>query len=280
MKMGRLGKLFSGIYGVLLFIFMYAPIFVMIVFSFNKLKSRGKWGGFTFDWYVEMVNDTRLMESLQTTLSVALISSAIAIVVGTLAAIGIYFMRKALRKFHLNVAYLPVVNADIVTGVSLLIIFSILGISLGYSSLLLAHITFEIPYVIFSVLPRLYQMEWSTFEAAQDLGAPPVKAFFKTVLPELMPGVITGFLMAFTLSIDDFVISYFTAGAGVSTLSVTIYTMARKGVKPSINALSAIMFIVVLILLIVINLRNQKEQDREKKFPRENNTLRESGSDK
>ena len=266
MKMGRFGKAFSSIYSVLVFIFMYAPIFVMIVFSFNKLKSRGKWGGFTLDWYAEMLQDTRLMESLKTTLAIARVSSAIAVIVGTTAAIGIYFMKKGLRKLHLNIAYLPMVNADIVTGISLLIIFSVLGISLGRISLLLAHITFEIPYVIFSVLPKLQQMQWNTFEAAQDLGAPPVKAFFKTVLPEIMPGVVTGFLMAFTLSIDDFVISYFTAGAGVSTLSVTIYTMARKGVKPSINALSAIMFIVVLLLLILINTRNQKQSDQEKKL--------------
>lgn len=265
MKPNRLVKSVSNIYSVLLFIFMYAPIVVLIVFSFNSLKSRGQWGHFTLDWYIKLFSDSTIMRSLYTTLTVALLSSTIAVIVGTCAAIGMYFMKKRWRKLHMNIAYLPVLNADIVTGISLLIVFSVLGIGLGYTSLLLAHITFNIPYVIFSVMPKLSQMEWSTYEAAQDLGAPPLKAFLKTVLPDLMPGVITGFLLAFTLSIDDFVISYFTAGAGVSTLSVTIYSMARKGIKPEINALSALMFIVVLALLLVINSRKSREEKALKK---------------
>ena len=246
----------SAFYSVLVFTFMYAPIAVLIVFSFNTLKSRGKWGGFTLDWYRSLFENSSIMSALSNTLTIALLSSAIAIVVGTMAAIGIFFMSRRWRRIHMNVAYLPVLNADIVTGISLLLAFSVLGIRLGYVSLLLAHITFNVPYVILSVMPKLQQLEWHAYEAALDLGAPPVKAFFKVVLPEIMPGIVTGFLLAFTLSIDDFVISYFTAGPGVSTLSVTIYAMARKGIKPEINALSAIMFVVVLALLLIINFRN------------------------
>jgi spermidine/putrescine transport system permease protein len=263
MKKSRFLRGMSSFYSVLVFTFMYAPIVVLIVFSFNKLKSRGKWGGFTFDWYRSLFDNEMVMSSLYYTLTIALIASAVAIVVGTLAAIGIFFMNKRWRRVHMNVAYLPVLNADIVTGISLLLAFSVLGISLGYVSLLLAHITFNIPYVILSVLPKLQQMEWNTYEAAQDLGAPPVKAFFKAVIPEIMPGVVTGFLLAFTLSIDDFVISYFTAGPGVSTLSVTIYSMARKGIKPEINALSTIMFVVVLALLLIINFRNSNADQKK-----------------
>jgi len=264
-KKNPIARLFSSVYGVLVFTFMYAPIVVLIVFSFNKLKSRGKWGGFTLDWYRALFENDTIMSALWNTLSIALLSSTIAIIVGTMAAIGIFFMNKHWRKVHMNVAYLPVMNADIVTGISLLLVFSVLGIRLGYVSLLLAHVTFNIPYVILSVMPKLQQLEWHTYEAAQDLGASPVQAFFKAVLPELMPGVVTGFLLAFTLSIDDFVISYFTAGAGVSTLSVTIYSMARKGIKPEINALSAIMFVTVLVLLLIINFRNNASQQKKLK---------------
>ena len=265
MKKNPIARLFSSVYGVLVFTFMYAPIAVLIVFSFNKLKSRGKWGGFTLDWYRALFENDTIMSALWNTLTIALLSSTIAIIVGTMAAIGIFFMNKRWRKLHMNVAYLPVMNADIVTGISLLLVFSVLGIRLGYVSLLLAHVTFNLPYVILSVMPKLQQLEWHTYEAAQDLGASPVRAFFKAVLPELMPGVVTGFLLAFTLSIDDFVISYFTAGAGVSTLSVTIYSMARKGIKPEINALSAIMFVTVLVLLLVINFRNNASQQKKLK---------------
>jgi len=160
----------------------------------------------------------------------------------------------------MNITYLPMLNADIVTGVSLLLIFSLMGIELGYVSLLLAHVTFNIPYVILSIMPKLRQLDPHLYEAAQDLGAPPVLAFFKVVLPEISPGIVTGFLLAFTMSIDDFVISFFTTGSGVSTLAIEIYSMARRGIKPEINALSAIMFLVVLALLLVINLRGGKDK--------------------
>ncbi len=253
-------KRFSYVYSVLIFLFLYAPIVVLIIFSFNSEKSRAKWGGFSLRWYQELFRDTEIMQALTTTLTVALLSSLIAVLIGTAAAVGIMAMRKRMKKLYMNVTYLPMLNADIVTGVSLLLIFTALGMRLGYMTLLLAHVTFNIPYVILSVMPKLKQLDPNLNEAAQDLGASPLTAFFKVVLPEISPGIITGALLAFTMSIDDFVISFFTTGSGVSTLSIYIYSMARRGIKPEINALSALMFIVVLALLLVINLRSSKEK--------------------
>ncbi len=253
-------KRFSYVYSVLIFLFLYAPIVVLIIFSFNAEKSRAKWGGFTLDWYRELFQDNEIMSALTTTLTVAALSSVIAVIIGTLAALGIMAMNRKLKKVFVNVAYLPMLNADIVTGVSLLLVFTALGMRLGYMTLLMAHITFNIPYVIFSVLPKLRQLDPNLNEAAQDLGAPPWKAFFKVILPEISPGIVTGFLLAFTMSIDDFVISFFTTGSGVSTLSIYIYSMARRGIKPEINALSALMFIVVLTLLLIVNLRSSREK--------------------
>ncbi|MBE6928711.1 MAG: ABC transporter permease [Ruminococcaceae bacterium] len=256
----KLWKRLSYAYSVLIFLFLYAPIVVMIVYSFNAEKSRAKWGGFTLKWYRELFSNSDIMEALITTLTIALLSSIIALIIGTAAAVGIANLRKGPRKWLMNITYLPMLNADIVTGVSLLLIFSLMGIELGYVSLLLAHVTFNIPYVILSIMPKLRQLDPHLYEAAQDLGAPPVLAFFKVVLPEISPGIVTGFLLAFTMSIDDFVISFFTTGSGVSTLAIEIYSMARRGIKPEINALSAIMFLVVLALLLVINLRGGKDK--------------------
>ena len=252
-------KRFSYVYSVLIFLFLYAPIVVLIIFSFNAEKSRAKWGGFSMRWYQELFRDTEIMQALTTTLTVAVLSSVIAVLIGTAAAVGIMAMTKKLRKIYMNVTYLPMLNADIVTGVSLLLIFTALGMRLGYMTLLLAHVTFNIPYVILSVMPKLKQLDPNLNEAAQDLGASPLTAFFKVVLPEISPGIVTGALLAFTMSIDDFVISFFTTGSGVSTLSIYIYSMARRGIKPEINALSALMFIVVLALLLIVNLRSSKE---------------------
>ncbi|MBR6747413.1 MAG: ABC transporter permease [Clostridia bacterium] len=256
----KLWKRLSYAYSVLIFLFLYAPIVVMIVYSFNAEKSRAKWGGFTLKWYRELFSNSDIMEAMITTLTIALLSSIIALIIGTAAAVGIANLRKGPRKWLMNITYLPMLNADIVTGVSLLLIFSLMGIELGYVSLLLAHVTFNIPYVILSIMPKLRQLDPHLYEAAQDLGAPPVLAFFKVVLPEISPGIVTGFLLAFTMSIDDFVISFFTTGSGVSTLAIEIYSMARRGIKPEINALSAIMFLVVLALLLVINLRGGKDK--------------------
>lgn len=257
--MKRLIKGMKGAYSALIFLFLYAPIAVMITFSFNASKSRGTWGGFSLKWYAELFADARIMQALGNTLFIAITAALLATIIGTAAAIGINAMRRVPQGIVMNVSYLPVLNADIVTGVSLLILFVSIGIPLGRISLLLAHMTFNIPYVILSVMPKLKQMNKHAYEAALDLGCTPLSAIVKVVLPEIMPGVVTGAILAFTLSIDDFVISFFTTGAGVGTLSTEIYSQVRRGVKPSMNALSAIMFVVVLVLLIVINIRSSKD---------------------
>lgn len=248
-------RFFSGLYSVLIFVFLYAPIVVLIVYSFNDSKSRAVWGGFTLRWYRSLLDNGEIMRALGTTISIALLAATIGTIIGTISAIGIFSMRGWFKKFIYNLTYLPMLNPDIVTGISLLILFVIARISLGYVSLLLAHISFCIPYVIVSVLPKLKQMSPHVYEAALDLGAKPMYAIVRIVLPEIMPGVITGFLMSLTLSIDDFVISFFTTGPGVNTLSITIYNMARRGIKPEINALSTLLFLTVLALLLIVNAR-------------------------
>lgn len=248
----------------LIFVFLYAPILVLMVFSFNDSKSRTLWQGFTFRWYGELFSDKLIMHSLYTTLTVALLAAAIATVIGTFAAIGIYNFKKAPKAIALGVNNIPVMNPDIITGISLMLLFLFMGMNLGFYTLLLAHITFNIPYVILSILPKLRQMNRHLFEAALDLGASPAYAFRRVVIPEILPGVITGFIMAFTLSIDDFVVSYFTSGTSAQTLAITIYSMTKKRVSPEINALSTIMFVAVLILLVVINLRQKRELAKNK----------------
>lgn len=240
---------------------MYAPIIVLIVFSFNASRSRAYWGGFTFDWYIELFKDAKIIKALYNTVLIAVLSSVFATVIGTFAAIGINSLSKNVRRIVLNITNLPVLNPDIVTGVSLMIlyisIFSLFGKgSLGFATLLVSHIIFNVPYVILSVLPKLRQLDKNLYEAALDLGANPLTAFFKVVFPEILPGIVTGAIFAFTLSIDDFIISFFTTGSGVSNLSVIVYSMARRGVNPKINALSTLMFAVVLMLLYLINKRD------------------------
>jgi len=257
-------KIAKKIYLGLLLVFMYAPIVVLIIFSFNESRSRGYWGGFTLDWYIELFNDRKIMKALYNTLLIAFLSSVFATIIGTLASIGINNMKKNTRKIVMAITNIPVLNPDIVTGVALMLlfitVFRIFGFGeLGFGTLLISHITFNIPFVILSVLPKLRSLDNNLYEAALDLGASPVYGFFKVVLPEIMPGIITGFMLALTLSIDDFVISFFTTGAGVSTLSVTIFAMARRGVNPKINALSTLMFIAVIALLYVINKRDSKQ---------------------
>lgn len=264
-KAGKVGRFFSRLYAALLFVFLYAPIAVMIVYSFNAAKSLGTWGGFSLRWYEELFQDTEILHALSNTLSIAAISAVVSTVIGTAAAFGIHYMRRRSRNLVMNITYLPVLNPDIVTGVSLLLLFVFLGFTLGYFSLLLAHITFCIPYVIISVLPKLTRLNPNLYEAATDLGARPITAFVKVVLPEILPSVLTGALLALTLSIDDFVVSFFTTGPGVNTLSIHIYTMARRGIKPEINALSTIMFVVVFVLLLVVNMRSFREERRDNK---------------
>lgn len=249
------------LYIVVIVIFLYAPIVTLMVFSFNDSKSRAQWGGFTLKWYQSMFNDAVITNSLYYTLLVALLSAVIATIIGTAAAIGIHMMRRKPRELVMSVTYLPVLNADIVTGIAFMLFFIAIGMKLGFKSMLLAHITFNIPYVILSILPRLRSMNKHTYEAALDLGATPFQAILKVMIPELAPNIITGMLLAFTLSLDDFVISYFTTGNGVSNLSITIYTMTRRGIKPEINAISTIMFLTILVLMLIINKRAESNKN-------------------
>lgn len=245
-------------YAFLIFLFLYAPIIILIIFSFNNSRSRAQWDGFTFKWYIQLFQDKQIMKALYYTITVAILSSIISTILGTAAAIGINKMKPFWKKLALNINYIPVLNPDIVTGVSLMTLFMFLKMKMGFTSMLISHITFNTPYVILSVLPKLKQLPKDTTEAAMDLGATPMYALFKVVLPQIRPGIITGALMAFTLSIDDFVISFFTTGSGVTNLSIIIYSMARRGINPKINALSALLFTSVLGLLLIINKRTSE----------------------
>lgn len=259
----------NRLFMALVFLFLYAPIFVLIVFSFNSSKSRAVWTGFSLDWYRELFQDSEILSALSTTLSVSVLAALIATVAGTFAAIGFYNMRKRWSRPLLTINNIPVINADIATGVSLCLLFvaagGILHFDLGYVTLLIAHITFNIPYVIMSIMPKLYQMDKNLIDAAQDLGCTWMQAFYKVVIPEIMPGIINGLLIAFTMSIDDFVISYFTAGSKVQTLSMTIYAMTRKRISPEINAVSTLLFVTVLLLLAIVNIRELRQENARKK---------------
>ncbi len=256
--MKKLGKVYLG----LVLFFLYVPIFVLIVFSFNETKSRSVFSGFTLDWYIRLFNNRIIISSLINTIIIACISSVISTVLGTLAAIGINNMRKVPKTVVMNITNMPIINPEIVTGVSLMLLFVFfaarMNLEFGFVTLLIAHITFNVPYVILNVMPKFNQMDPHIYEAAQDLGCSPVQAFRKVVLPEIMPGVISGFLMSFTYSLDDFVISYFTSGSTSQTLPITIYSMTRRKVSPEINALSTLIFISVVVILIVKNIIEKK----------------------
>lgn len=260
----RSTKLARIFYLFLVFLFTYIPIIVLVIFSFNSARSTGTWEGFSLKWYKELFADSTIMSALYTTVVVAISSALLSTCIGTLAAIGIFYMKKRPKMIIMNITYLPVLNADIITGISLLLFFNIVSIPLGYVSLLIAHICFEVPYVILSVMPKLKQMDNNLYEAALDLGATPSLALRRVIIPEISSGIVSGFLLALTMSIDDFVISFFTAGPIVSTLSIEIYSATKRGITPKINALSAIMFIVVLTILIIINIRKPKEKRTEK----------------
>ena len=251
-------KSLSRIYLAIIFLFLYLPIGVLIVLSFNNSLSRVKWGGFTTEWYRNLVSDPTLMNDFYTTILITVASSVIATIIGTMAAIGISAMRKRNRQIMLGATNIPLLNADIVTGISLMLLF-VRFTELGTSTVLIAHITFDIPYVILNVLPKLSNTSSHTYEAARDLGATPLYAFFKIVWPDIKPGVFSGFLMAVTMSLDDFSITYFTKGAGVNTLSTMIYTQLRKGIIPEMYALSTILFFLALVLLLIMNYRSVKD---------------------
>ena len=251
-------KSLSRIYLAIIFLFLYLPIGVLIVLSFNNSLSRVKWGGFTTEWYRNLVSDPTIMNAFYTTILITVASSVIATIIGTMAAIGISAMRKRNRQIMLGATNIPLLNADIVTGISLMLLF-VRFTALGTSTVLIAHITFDIPYVILNVLPKLSNTSSHTYEAARDLGATPLYAFFNIVWPDIKPGVFSGFLMAVTMSLDDFSITYFTKGAGVNTLSTMIYTQLRKGIIPEMYALSTILFFLALVLLLIMNYRSVKD---------------------
>ncbi|MCI8949431.1 MAG: extracellular solute-binding protein [Lachnospiraceae bacterium] len=250
----------SNFYLVLILIFLYAPIMTMMVLSFNTSKSRTQWGGFTLNWYRQMLSDPNIVSALYNTLLIAFISAFAACIIGTAAAIAIESMKPVSRTVILGITNIPMLNADIVTGISLMLAFIAFGISLGFKTILISHITFNIPYVILSVMPKLKQTSKSTYEAALDLGASPVYAFFKVVFPDIMPGVLSGFLLAFTMSLDDFIITHFTRGAGINTLSTLIYSQVRRGIQPSMYALSSVIFLAVLILLLITNYKPKERK--------------------
>lgn len=249
--------------GLILFL-MYAPIVTLIVLSFNASKSRAKWGGFTLHWYSSLFQDKAIMAALYNTLLIALVSAVLATIIGTAASIGINAMKSKGKTVMLGITNIPILNSEIVTGISLMLLFIACRVTLGFSTILLAHITFCIPYVILSVLPKLKQTSKSTYEAAQDLGAGPVYAFFKVVFPDIWPGVVSGFLMAFTMSLDDFIITHFTKGPGVDTLSTKIYAEVRKGIRPEMYALSTLLFVSVLVLMICVNASPKETKDVKK----------------
>lgn len=257
-RSGRFFRMFKGTYLGLLLFFLYSPIVVMIALSFNESKSRAKWGGFSFKWYAKLLNSRDIIEALGVTVTIAVMATIVAVLLGTLAAIGIHAMRKGWSGLWLNMAYLPMTSPDIVTGVSLMLFFVFIKMKPGYWTMLIAHIAFDTPYVLFSVLPKLKRMDPNLYEAALDLGCTPMRAVRKVILPEVMPGVVTGALLSFTMSLDDFVISYFTSHTE-KNLSMIVYSAARKGIEPTIYALSTIMFLVVLVLLIIINKRSDLE---------------------
>ena len=256
----------SRFYLALTMIFLYAPILVMIVLSFNSSRSRVVWEGFTLDWYARLFSNRQIMDAMRTTILIALLSAAISLVLGLLAALGISSMRRRGFTITMGLTNIPLLNADIVTGIALMLWF-IHFMPLSFNSVLIAHVTFNIPYVILAVLPKIQQMNISIYEASRDLGASAVYGFFTMLLPQLTGGLVSGFFMAFTMSMDDFVITYFTKGAGFNTLSTMIYGEIRKGIKPEMYALSTLIFVTVFIVLLAANILPAKiapqEQERE-----------------
>ncbi len=256
-------KFFERLYLGILLVFMYAPIVTLIVLSFNSSKSRARWGGFTFKWYLQLFSDEAVASAMINTLSIAVLATIISTIIGTFTCIAMIGLSPKLRSLIMGVTNIPMINADIVTGISLMLLFRFLHISTGFNTILLAHITFNIPFVMLSVIPRIKNMNFYVYEAALDLGATPVYAFVKTLLPDLVPGIVSGALMAFTMSLDDFIITYFTKGSGFETLSTLIYNEVKRGIQPEIYALSAIIFVVVLVLLMVVY-RSPSSKSKEK----------------
>ena len=237
----------------LIVLFMYAPIFMLSALSFNAGRSRAHFSGFSLHWYTEMFQDEAIIAALQNTLIIAFVSASIATVLGTMAAVAIRNMKRLPRNLIIGVTNVPMLNADIVTGISLMLLFIAFRFTLGFGTILISHITFNLPYVLLSVLPKIRLSSQVSYDAALDLGASPLYAFFKVVLPDIMPGVLSGFLLAFTMSLDDFIITHFTRGAGIDTITTLVYSEARKGIKPSMYALSTLIFVTVFVILVFAN---------------------------
>ena len=253
-------------YLTLIVLFTYIPIVVMGVLSFNSSRSRVNFTGFSLKWYQQMFSDRNVVSALTNTISIALISSVIAVIIGTMAAVAISNMSRKSRTIYMSITNIPMLNADVATGISLMLCFiaygKILNQGLSWYTVLIAHITFNIPYVILSVLPKLKGASRLEYQAARDLGATSTQAFFKVVLPEIMPGIVSGFMLAVTMSLDDFIITHFTKGAGVNTISTLVYAQVKRGLNPSLYALSTFMFAIVLIILLITNfISNRKEAD-------------------
>lgn len=257
-------KVFAGSYLGLVFLFLYLPIFILIIFSFNSSKARGNWTGFSLRWYSELLADSAIISSLTNTMLIACVATLIATLLGTFAAIGLYYMHVKERKLIMAFNQIPILNPDIVTAISLMAIFRVFHLQLGLFSLTLAHVIFLIPYVLLSIMPSLHKMEPALPEAALDLGASPWQCVYKVIIPQIKPAILQAALLAFTLSIDDFVISFFTTGNGVNTVSTHVFSMTRRGINPVINALSTIMFLMTLILLLIINYRTARRSEAGK----------------
>ncbi len=255
-----MSKFLKRFYLALILMFLYLPIAVLIVQSFNAGVSRAKWEGFSFKWYLELVKSPTIMKALYITITIALMASVVSTILGTLAAIGIHAMKRKPQAMMITLTNIPMTMPDIVTGISLMLLFIFSQMERGYFTMLLAHITFDTPYVILSVMPKLREMNKHSYEAALDLGATPGYALRRVILPAVRPGIVTGALLAFTLSLDDFTISYFTTSPLVQNLSTLIYSEARKGIKPTMNALSALMFVSLLVLLLAVNYRSAKAE--------------------
>ena len=255
-------KFCGNMYLVIIMLFLYLPILTLILLSFNESKSMAVFTRFSLKWYKEMFHSRLILGAIVNTFSIAILAAMIATVIGTLAVIGIESIRRRTENVLLAVNNIPMLNADIVTGISLMLSFLLFGISLGYMTILFSHVTFCIPYVILSVRPRMNKKTDTLFEAALDLGASRWYAFRKVVLPELMPGILSGSLLSFTMSVDDFVVTHFTRGAGINTISTLIYSEVKIGIRPSLYALSTIIFVIALVALLIVNFNRDKEPKR------------------
>ena len=252
-------KFLKGLYIAIILLFLYLPIGVLMVLSFNESKSMSIWTGFSTRWYEEMFSNEMILDAVWNTFTIAICAAAVSTVIGVLACLGISRMRSSSQKVIMAFNNIPLLNADIVTGISLMMTFLVFGISLSWGTVLLSHITFCIPYVILSVMPKIKQLSPNMYEAALDLGATPAYAFRKVILPDLMPGITSGFLLAFTMSVDDFVVTHFTRGAGINTISTLIYSQVKVGIRPTLFALSTVIFVIVLVVLVISNVvQNRK----------------------